>query len=83
MAVFRISKHIQRHGFKGRLNQRMLHLHSLSFSMYLFSSLVVYWNYFNYLFGRVTPDRVLIIRAITQIIKFIAELALVAIFYEK
>lgn len=83
VALFRISKHIQRTGFKGKLNRRMLHLHSVSFSLFLLSGLILYYNFYKYIRRKTLKESVVTIRTVCQIIEFIAELALVAIFYEK
>lgn len=52
--------------------------------MYLVAGMTLYWNYCRYLLSRtVTNERVVLIHTICNALEFFAELAIIAIFYEK
>jgi uncharacterized membrane protein YidH (DUF202 family) len=85
VALVRIRRHIKEHGFIGELNNKMLTLNAICFSMYLLGGIILYWNYSRYMLDNNIEyrNRVITSHAICCIIECLAELTIAAIFYEK
>lgn len=52
--------------------------------MYLMAGVTLYWNYCKYLIAKTaTNEQVVLIHTICNVLEFFAELAIIAIFFEK
>ena len=85
VSLIKIRKHIKLMKLeKGTLNRKMLYLHLFCILFYLAGGMLFDLNYVAYLIkNTVSPEKVVKIHTICNIIEFCAELTVVFIFFEK